>query len=127
MTKYRILLILLFLPLFQIMAQSYDGYTIEEIQTINENWNLDNWDDGGEVSHYIHLNMSEFWTQSTIRKAGITKKLKEDYQEEIAEIQIKINGDEMKLQHYVGQSDKVDGMIILQGDRIVYELSLIHI
>lgn len=121
MTKYRLLLLLLPLPLFQVLAQPYAGYTIEEIQAINEKWNLDNWDDGGEISHYIHLNMSEFWTQSTIRKAGVTNKLKEDYQEEIAEIPIRIDGDEMTLQSYINQSEKVDGMIILQGDRIVYE------
>lgn len=103
------------------MAQSYDGYTIEEIQTINEKWNLDNWDDGGEISHYIHLNMSEFWTQSTIRKTGVSKNLKEDDQKEVAEIQIRIDEDEMNLQRYVNQTETVDGMIILQGDRIVYE------
>ena len=121
MTKYRLLLLLLLLPIFQVLAQSYEGYTIEEIQAINKNWNLDNWDDGGEISHYIQLNMSEFWTQSAIRKAGVTQKLKEDYQEEVAEIQIRIDGDEMKLRRYINQSAKVDGMIILQGDRIVYE------
>lgn len=121
MTKYRLLLLLLLLPIFQVLAQSYEGYTIEKIQAINKKWNLDNWDDGGEISHYIHLNMSEFWTQTTIRKAGVTKKLKEDYQEEIAETQIRINGDEMTLRHYINQSTKVDGMIILQGNRIVYE------
>ena len=121
MTKYRLLLLLLILPLFQVLAQSYEGYTIEEIHAINEKWNLDNWDDGGEISHYIHLNMSEFWTQSTIRKGGVTNKLKKDYQEEIAEIQISIDGDEMTLRRYINQTAKVDGMIILKGDRIVYE------
>lgn len=121
MTKYRLLLLLMILPIFQILAQPYDGYNIEEIQVINEKWNLDNWDDGGVISHYIHLNMSEFWTQAIVKKTGITKSLIEDYHEEIAEIKISVDKDKVTLHDYVNKSEKVDGIIVLQGDRIVYE------
>ena len=121
MNCYRLLLLLLIVPYSNLFAQTYDGFSNEDIQSIFKQWNLDNWDDGGEISHYIHLNMPEFWTHAIIRKEGNVKSFKEDYRKEIAEVKVKTDIGEITLQDYVKTSEKVDGIIILQGDRIVYE------
>ncbi len=53
MNYYRLLLLLLILPYSNLFAQTYDGFSNEEIQSVFMQWNLDNWDDGGEISRYI--------------------------------------------------------------------------
>ena len=121
MIFYRLLLLLLITSYSNLLAQTYTDFSSEKRQTVFEQWNLDNWDDGGELSRYTFLHMPEFWPHAIIRKAGGHKKLKEDYRKDIAEFSIKTDLDEMQLQDYVESSRKVDGMIILQGDRIVYE------
>ena len=121
MNYNRLLLLLLIFPFSSSLAQTYKDFSNEERQSIIKQWNMDNWDDGGEISRYIFLNMPEFWTHATIRRTGNIKSLKEDYRKEIAELKINSKLGEMTLQDYVKNSEKVDGMIILQGDRIVYE------
>jgi len=121
MKYYRLLLLILIFPFTSSLAQTYEDFSNEERQSIVKQWNLDNWDDGGEISRYIFLNMTEFWTHATVKRAGNIKSLKEDYRKEIAEIKVNSELDEMTLQDYVKNSEKVDGMIILKGDRIVYE------
>ncbi len=56
-----------------------------------------------------------------LRREGNIKSLKEDYRKEIKEFIVTSELGELTLQDYVNNSEKVDGMIILQGDRIVYE------
>ncbi|MBU2906396.1 beta-lactamase family protein [Arenibacter algicola] len=121
MYYYRLLLLLLIVPYSNLFAQTYDGFSNKEIQSVFKQWNLDNWDDGGEISRYIFLNMPEFWTHAIINREGNIKSLKEDYRKEIEEFVVTSELGQMTLQNYVKTSEKVDGMIILQGDRIVYE------
>lgn len=121
MNYYRLYLLLLIFPYSNLFAQTYDGFSNEEIQSVFMQWNLDNWDDGGEISRYIFLNMSEFWTNAMIRREGNIKSLKVDYRKEIKEFIVTSKLGELTLHDYVNNSEKVDGMIILQGDRIVYE------
>lgn len=121
MKYYRLLLLILIFPISSSLAQTYEDFSIEERQSVIKKWNLDNWDDGGEISRYIFLNMPEFWTHATIRRTGNIKSLKENYRKEIAELKINSQLGEMTLQDYVKNSEKVDGMIILQGDGIIYE------
>ncbi|MFT5250585.1 MAG: CubicO group peptidase (beta-lactamase class C family) [bacterium] len=121
MNYYKLLLLLLIVPYSNLFAQTYVDFSNEERLSVFKQWNLDNWDDGGEISRYIFLNMPEFWTHATIRRTGNVKSLKEDYRKEIAELKVNSELGEMTLQDYVKNSEKVDGMIILQGDRIVYE------
>ncbi len=120
--KYsRILLLFILFSYSNLFGQKYDGFSHKEIQSVFKQWNLDIWDDGGEISRYIFLNMPEFWTHATIHSDGHVKSLKEDYSKEIAEFKVKTDAGEMTLEDYVETSNKVDGMIILHGDRIVYE------
>lgn len=121
MYYYRLLLLLLIVPYSNLFAQTYDGFSNREIQSVLKQWNLDNWDDGGEISRYIFLNMPEFWTHAIINREGNIKSLKEDYRKEIDESIVTSELGQMTLQDYVKTSEKVDGMIILQGDHIVYE------
>lgn len=110
-----------FFPLPDLFSQTYKGFSNEEVQSVFKRWNMDNWDDGGEISRYTFLNMSEFWTHATISRKGDVKNLKEGYRKEIKELNLTTDLGQMSLQNYVDSSGKVDGMIILHGDRIVYE------
>jgi CubicO group peptidase (beta-lactamase class C family) len=121
MNYLKTILLLLIVPYSNLFAQTYDGFSNEDIQSVFKQWNLDNWDDGGEISRYIYLNMPEFWTHAIIRKEGNVKSLKENYRKEIAEFKVETDLGEMTLQDYVKTSEKVDGLIILQGDQIIYE------
>jgi len=121
MNVYRFLLLILFSCISNLYSQSYNGFTADEVHNIHQKWNLENWDNGGELSRYLFLNTSEFWTHAIISRHGKVKDLKENFRKEIAAFKIQTESGEMSLQEYVDSSKKVDGMIILQGDNIVYE------
>lgn len=117
----RLLFLVLIFPLSSLFAQTYEDFSNEERQSIVKQWTLDNWDDGGEISRYTFLNMPEFWTHSIITRVWNIRYLKKDYRKDITELKVKTGLGEMQLQDYVKTSGKVDGMIILKGDRIIYE------
>lgn len=118
--RYRFFIIIAVFSFCEICAQTYRGFSNEDVQSMHEKWNLDNWDDGGELSRYTFLNMGEFWTHTVINRNRQINTLIEDPQSEIANFITHTKLGDMSLQDYVDNSN-TDGIIVLHGNRIVFE------
>ena len=58
------LIVLFVISSFSFAAQaedSFQGYSLEEATAFRNEWNLDNWDEGGPLMRYVFMNMAEFW------------------------------------------------------------------
>lgn len=102
------------------IAQNAVDFTKEERQVLYKQWTIDNWDDGGELTRYTFLNMSEFWTHAMINNKGTSKQLIINYLNEIDNFVTLSQKGELPLKDYIN-SAPVDGMIILHNNAIVYE------
>lgn len=102
------------------IAQNAVDFTKEERQVLYKQWTIDNWDDGGELTRYTFLNMSEFWTHAIINKKEIAKPLAENKLYRMGEFITRSNYGELALDDYVKKAP-VDALIVLHNNAIVYE------
>ena len=103
-----------------ITAEEYSGYSLEEATDFRQQWTIDNWDDGGPLTRYVFLNMSEFWKHSLINRGGSVRNLPESPRQDIATFVTSTSRGEMPLQEYV-HDPRVDGVLVLHEGRIVFE------
>lgn len=96
------------------------GYTLAEAQAHRGAWTLANWDDGGELTRYVFLNMTEFWPHSVIDRAGPVRGLPPTVRNDVANFITRTGSGELRLAEYVEQTT-VDGMIVLHEGRVVFE------
>lgn len=101
-------------------AEEYSGYSLEEATAHRQQWSIDNWDDGGSLTHYVFLNMPEFWKHSVIDRAGSVRDLVESPRQEVASFVTRTSQGEMPLQDFVSDP-RVDGVLILHEGQIVFE------
>lgn len=119
--KFRKLLLAgLLLATSAITAEEYSGYSLEEATDFRQQWTIDNWDDGGPLTRYVFLNMSEFWKHSLINRGGSVRNLPESPRQDIATFVTSTSRGEMPLQEYV-HDPRVDGVLVLHEGRIVFE------
>lgn len=98
----------------------YNGYSLEEANEFRQQWTIDNWDDGGPLTRYVFLNMSEFWKHSVIDRSGPVRKLAESPRHDVANFMTNTDAGEITLAQYV-HDPRVDGVIVLHQGRIVFE------
>ena len=103
-----------------ITAEEYSGYSLEEATEFRQQWTIDNWDDGGPLTRYVFLNMSEFWKHSLINRGGSVRNLPESPRQDIATFVTSTSRGDMPLQEYV-HDPRVDGVLVLHEGRIVFE------
>lgn len=83
--------------------------------------NTENWDDGGDLSHWVYLHMSEVFPASVVRRAGPVRELSVHLRPEIGDFVIdEKDGHPVTLRDFIEHSD-VDGFIIVHKGVIVYE------
>lgn len=119
--KYRSILLAGFLfAATSIQADEFNGYSLEEANDFRRQWTIDNWDDGGPLTHYVFLNMAEFWKHSVIHRSGLTRPLPEAPRSDVAEFITRTDAGELMLSEYVNDP-RVDGVVVLHKGRIVFE------
>lgn len=81
---------------------------------------LKNWSDRGEIMHYAFLHLPEFFTHAIIHRSGPVSPLEYELRDDIARHEVDTRLGMMALDDYV-QEGPVNGVVIVQGGRIVYE------
>jgi CubicO group peptidase (beta-lactamase class C family) len=120
MTNRLILVVGLLLAAITIPAEEYSGYSLEKANTFRQQWTIDNWDDGGSLTRYVFLNMSEFWKHSVIDRGGAVRELPEAFRSDVAGFVTGTDAGEMTLEEYVNDP-RVDGVLVLHKGQIVFE------
>ena len=101
-------------------SRASEGYSLEESIALRQQWNIDDWDEGGPLMRYVFLNMSEFWNHSIIHRSGPIRTLPAKSRSEVARFRVNVESGEMPLDDYVNAST-VNGAIVLHKGDIVYE------
>jgi len=84
MSKKLLVLAALLHATMTFAENAYNGYSLEEANNFRQQWTIDNWDDGGPLTRYVFLNMSEFWKHSVIDRSGPVRVLAENNRHDVA-------------------------------------------
>ena len=117
----RLNTLLLFALASSAVAAEYQAPSLAEANSFREQWTIDNWDDGGPLTHYVFLNMTEFWAHSVIDRDGPVRQLAPTARQDVANFIARTDGGEVRLDDYVAQPT-VDAMIVLHQGRVIYEV-----
>jgi CubicO group peptidase (beta-lactamase class C family) len=98
------------------------AFSPEEAERLSRAVNLENWDDGGEISRFAFLSMPEIFATAVIpRGAGEALPLPVARDDEISRYQVTLEpGGVVSFDDYVS-SGALDGIVIVRKGRIVYE------
>lgn len=103
-------------------AQASSAYVPTEGQRIRRAINLQNWDDGGDLTHYVYLHTSEIFPTADIHRAGPISALVEAPTPAVGAYVVKTeNGRKVTLAEFVAANNGIDGIIVLHHGRVVYE------
>lgn len=102
------------------LAQGYQTFSQSDAETHRRAWTLANWDDGGELSRYVFLNMPEFWAHSLINRRGAVRPLPLALRDDVAQFMTSTDQGRHSLTEYLGMST-VDGLIVVHEGAVVFE------
>src|SRR5215470_283556 len=89
------------------------AYVPTENQRIRRAINLENWDDGGESTHYAYLHMSEVFPTASIHRNGPISPLVDAPNPAVGAYVVKTeNGRKISLAEYVAGDNGIDGIIV---------------
>lgn len=109
------------LPFHLVFSQEFKGYTLDEIQAIHSDFDINQESNkGGDFTRYINTHMSEFWPHQIVARSGNIRHLDYDLREDVKEFITHTAEGEIALGDYM-RSALVDGMIILHKGKIVFE------
>ena len=119
MNKLMVTLVCAFVLTIRAEAQG-QPYTLAEAAEFRGRWNLDNWDDGGPLTRYVFLNMTEFFNHSVILRGGPVRELPVALRPEVAQFITTTEAGKKSLQDYT-KEPTVDGVLVLHKGKIVFE------
>ena len=92
-----------------------------ESYTLRSQVNLENWDDGGAISHFVYLHAPEIFPVAVLKRSGTIRALPEKLRPEIGDFVVdKAGTADITLAQFI-QNSSYDGFIILHRGVIVYE------
>jgi CubicO group peptidase (beta-lactamase class C family) len=97
-------------------------FSPEEAARLGREVNLENWDDGGELSHFAFLSIPQVFKTAVIARGNSdVLPLKTRLEEKVARYEVALEaGRVIPFDDYVA-SGSLDGIVILRGGEIVYE------
>lgn len=102
-------------------AAGGEGYAVDDAARFHRAMDLENWDDGGELSRFVYLHPSQFFPAAVIHRRGIVSELVYDLNPEVGTYNLSLGPDSSRtLDQYIAESP-IDGFIVLHQGRIVYE------
>ncbi len=99
----------LLMPLANLSAQDYKGFTLEKSRSYHDKFPKDifvGWGGGGRLTRYVFLHFSEFWPHSVINRAGAVKELPLAPREDVANFITKTQLGELSLREYVKEMSR---------------------
>jgi CubicO group peptidase (beta-lactamase class C family) len=94
----------------------------EEAERLEREVNLENWDDGGELSRFAFLSIPKIFETAVIRRGDAeVLALETALEEDVARYEVALaDGGVMVFDDYVA-SAALDGIVIVRGGKLVYE------
>jgi len=97
------------------------SFSDEEIQQLGQEVNLENWDDGGELSRFAFLSVPQIFETAVIARGGEVAALDFELEDAIPSYQVALEeGGQSTFDDYV-DAGALDGIVIVHEGKIVYE------
>lgn len=97
------------------------GFRAEEAARLRRAVNLENWDDGGELSRFAYLNVSQVFPTTVVRRGGPIVPLPLALDPAIGRYVVDTQGGRDVILDRFVSSGTLDGFIVLHRGRIAYE------
>jgi CubicO group peptidase (beta-lactamase class C family) len=95
--------------------------SVDHQRSLRAQVNLKNWDEGGELTHWVFLHPGEVFPAAVVRRAGAVRDLPLRLRPEIGDFVVaQSDGRPVTLRDFI-QLGNVDGFIILHKGAVVYE------
>ena len=106
----------------QVRSQTTRLYTPTESERLRRAVNVQNWDDGGELTHFAYLNVSQIFLTEDIHRKGPVSVLEEAPDPKVGAYLVETkDGRKVTLAEYISGDNGIDGFIVLHHGRVVYE------
>jgi CubicO group peptidase (beta-lactamase class C family) len=104
------------------MAQTTaPGTPVQRDRSLRSQVNLQNWDNGGDVSRFVYLHATEIFPAAPVLRAGAVRELPMHLRPEIGNFVVDTqDGKDLTLREFM-LHEGVDGFIILHQGNVVYE------
>src|SRR5579864_6379097 len=100
---------------------SQSASAVDHDRVLRAQVNMKNWDEGGELTHWVFLHTSEVFPAAVVRRAGAVRDLALRLRPEIGDFVVDQNqGRSVTLRDFIQLGD-VDGFIVLHKGVVVYE------
>ena len=95
--------------------------SLETVRGIYRQYTPENFDDGGEISHYVWKNSSSFFLQATVARTQPERSLNNKLYSGLASAIVDTESGQQRFETYVENSQYIDGLIVLAGGQIIFE------
>lgn len=113
-------LVLLLLAAPALAQPSPSRSSVTQRRALRATINLQNWDDGGELSRWVYLHSTEVFPSAIVRRAGPVRELPLRVRPEIGDFELTSGQRTTSLREYIAHS-ALDAFIILHRGAVVYE------
>lgn len=96
-------------------------YSLAEVRNYHAAFDLHRWDRSGERTRYAFRRMPEFFVHAMVHRDGPVSVLADAPREDIPGMQVRTPLGALTLDEYVERAPVVDGIVILQAGKVVYE------
>jgi CubicO group peptidase (beta-lactamase class C family) len=102
-------------------AEGPKGYSAEETGRLRRAVTLENWDDGGAISRFVYLHVSEIFPVAVVRRGGPVAPLAEEPDPAIGRYVVDKDASPPLTLEQALDRGPFDGFVVLHRGRIVYE------
>ncbi|WP_262693138.1 serine hydrolase domain-containing protein [Kordiimonas aquimaris] len=102
----------------QVAAQQDNETALEHQRRIYSAHTIENFDDGGPVSHYVWKNFPAFYNHATIARTKSERPLEKAFSSNVTGFRV---SEKETLDQHVQNNPFVDGVVVLSHGKIVYE------
>ena len=106
---------------FSLSASAIPQTSLEIVREIYHQYTPENFDDGGEISHYVWRNFVSFFPQATIARTQPKRSLGMTLNSTLSSAAVETELGHGRFGTYVENSPFIDGVIILVDGQIAYE------
>lgn len=104
------------------VGQTTGVYTPTDSERLRRAVNLQNWDDGGELTHFAYLHVSQIFLTEDIHRKGSVSAVEEAPNPKVGAYAVETkDGSKVTLAEYISGDNGIDGLIVLHQGRVVYE------
>jgi CubicO group peptidase (beta-lactamase class C family) len=106
----------------QAQSQTTRVYMPTESERLRRAVNIQNWDDGGELTHFAYLHVSQIFLTEDIHQKSSVSVLEEASNPKVGAYRVETkDGRKVTLDEYISGDNGIDGFIVLHHGRVVYE------